>query len=336
MALTARYHADQTYTELRELIALLGALREERKNVVFVADQLPRWREDQELYDRLHADSRKLGIDNGRIDRGDPQKTPITDDFCVDSVNRLPLMDFEQRYQQVLTEARQANVAFYAIPPSGLQAVPAGTLPALNELNDSLQELARETGGLAVIDSNDLNAGLRRIADDQSAYYVLGYYTTNTKFDGRIRKITVKLNGQTIRARREYRAPTQAEIAALANRPALSPVQSGPPSLVGEASAYRIPFHQAPEKTSRLEFERTDRLRIEWPMLAPLDRRDARLLDSGGKPLPIDVPLSENDIAKTIVAEVPLAPFARGVYSIELTAGAGGKTEQRRLTFTIK
>jgi hypothetical protein len=165
---------------------------------------------------------------------------------------------------------------------------------------------------------------------------VLGYYTTNTKFDGKVRKITVKLKGQTIRARREYRAPTPAEIAAMANRPVAPPIQSGPPSLVGEPAAFRVTLRQAPEKTSRLEFTRSDRLRVEWPVLSPLDRREARLLDSTGKPLPIDVPLSENEGAKTIVAELALAPFGKGVYSIELTAGAGGKTEQRRLTFTMK
>jgi hypothetical protein len=334
----ARYHADQTYTVLRELIALLGAVREERKNVVFVADQLLRWREDIGLHTRLlgNAGHPKIGIDNGRIDRGDPTKTPITDDFCADAANRLPLMDFENRYEQVLTEARQANVAFDAIPPSGLQAPSLADRPVLEDNNNSLLELARETGGIAVIDSNNLDAGLRRIADDLSAYYVLGYYTTNTTFDGKIRKITVKLKGQTIRARREYRAPTHAEIAAMANRPVPAPVQSGPPALIGEPAAFRVAFHQPPEQTSRLEFTRTDRLRVEWPVLAPLDRREARLLDSSGKPLPVDVPLSENDAAQSLVAEVPLAPFTRGLYSIELTAGGGGRIEQRRLTFTIK
>ena len=342
----ARYHADQTYSALRDLIALLGAIREERKNVVFASDKLPRWRENIQLASTLSAGHPKIGINNGRINRGDPNQTPITDDFCADAANRLPLMDFENRYQQVLTEARQANVAFYAIPPSGLQAPPTeldrNGLPteykrrALEHDNDSLTELARETGGIAVIDSNDLNAGLREIADDQSAYYVLGYYTTNTKFDGKVRRITVKLNGQTIRARREYRAPTQAEIAAIANRPVPAPVASGPPTLIGEPAASRVALHQAPEKSAHLEFARTDRLRVEWPVLARLDRREARLLDSSGKPLPIDVPLSESEAASRIVAEIPLAPFTRGVYSIELTAGGGGKTEQRRLTFTIK
>src|SRR5205085_513508 len=121
-ALRARYHADQTYTVLRELIAKLGAIREERKNLVFVSDHLPRWRGDVELQDRLAAGTPTAGIDSGRVGLGDPHKTAVTDYSCAADVNRLPMMDFENRYQQVLTEALQANVAFYAIPPSGLQA----------------------------------------------------------------------------------------------------------------------------------------------------------------------------------------------------------------------
>jgi VWFA-related protein len=450
-ALIARYEADQTYTGLRDLLSLLGAVREERKNVVFVSNQLARWREDPELYDRLHAESPKLGIDNGRIDRGDPQKTPVTDDFCVDAVNRLPLMDFERRYQQVLTEARQANVAFDVIPPSGLQAVPSALGRLLDESHDSLIELARETGGIAVTDSNDLNAGLRRIADDLQAYYVLGYYTTNTKFDGRVRKIGVKLKGETIRARREYRAPTQAEINALAatasaggpgvaaptadretalavleraSRPfasytawnrrtltvvtELSPTsiraarwKSGadvtvtavsadgaaiatakgkieadtyaaavpltidpakPPArisvdvtgpgerpaddwqklspaggtLVADPIAYRSASRVSPRPVAAFEFARNQRIRIEWPVLAPaLDRREARLLDKTGKPLPVDLSVAEDPAKKVVLLEMSLSGLPHGDYLFELTVGAGADTERHLLAIRI-
>ena len=250
-------------------------------------------------------------------------------------------MDFEPRYRELLNEAIRQNVSVYVITPSGLQAPStyAGNV-AVRAANSDLKGLADATDGIAVIDTNDPNAGFERIADDLAAYYVLGYYTTNTKWDGGVRTIKVKLkrSGETIRARRQYRAPTEAEIASLANRSAApaATVQSGPATLIGDPAAFRVGLHQPPEKAPRLEFTRTDRLRVEWPVLAPLDRREARLLDSSGKPLPIDVPLSENEAAKMIVAEVPLAPFAKGVYSIELTAGASGKTEHRRLTFTIK
>jgi hypothetical protein len=336
-ALAARYHADQTYTELRELIALLGAVREERKNLVFVSNLLPRWREDIEMSDRLSPGLPKPGIDNGRVTSGDPKQSTVTGYTCAADVTRLPLMDFENRFQQVLSEARAANVAFYVVPPSGLQSrTTIGDIRILEAHVQDLRELARETGGLAFVDNNDLNAGLKQIADDLQAYYVLGYYTTNMKFDGRLRTITVKLNGTAIRSRREYRAPTQAEIAALANRPVPAPAQTGPPAVIGEPVAYRLAPRQPPEKLSRLECDRTDRLRVEWPVLAPLDRREARLLDSAGTPLPIDLPLSENESNKTVTVELPLAPFARGVYSIELTAGAGPTTERRRLTFVMK
>jgi hypothetical protein len=147
----------------------------------------------------------------------------------------------------------------------------------------------------------------------------------------------VKPGGKSIRARREYRAPTEAEIAAMAN-PARAPVrvESGPPAIIGEPTAYRVTRAEGAQKVSLLEFVRGDRLRVEWPVLAPLDRREARMLDSAGKPMPFDLPVSEAAERMTVVVELPLAAFGRGMYSIELTAGAGGKTEQRKLTFMMK
>jgi VWFA-related protein len=334
--LKARHYGDQTFTLLQELVATLGAVREERKNVVFVSDKLLRWREDQSMFDRLQPGLPKMGIDNGRVGLGDPQQTAVTSYSCAADVNRLPLMNFERRFDQLLTDARRANVAFYPITPSGLQAPPGPeAVKILQAENEDLRLLARDTGGIAVVESNDLNAGMRRIADDLQAYYVLGYYTTNTKYDGGIRKIGVKVKGQTVRARREYRAPTAAEIAAIAS-PKPPAEAAGPPELVGEPVAFRVAPRQAAEKVTALEFVRADRLRVSWPVLAPLDRREARLLDSAGKPLPIDLPLAEDTAAKTVTVELPLAPFGRGSYSIELTAGSGTRTERRRLTFVMK
>jgi hypothetical protein len=50
----------------------------------------------------------------------------------------------------------------------------------------------------------------------------------------------------------------------------------------------------------------------------------------------IDLPVSEAPDGKSVVVELPLAPFGRGGYSIELTAASGGRSEQRRLTFLVK
>jgi hypothetical protein len=313
-----------------------------------VTNLLPRWREDRQLFESV-TNARggsipRTGIERGRITSDNREIVTNARDGagnltgCIGEGQRLSLMDFEPRYRELIDAARRDNVSFYVITPGGLQAPPGlSQQRQMRAAYDDLKSLADETGGIAVTDTNDLDAGFRRIADDLAAYYVLGYYTTNTKFDGGLRKISVKMKGKAIRARREYRAPTEAEIAAMANpAPAAAPVAIGPPAIIGEPIAYRVTRAEGAQKVSLLEFVRADRLRVEWPVLAPLDRREARLLDSAGKPLPIDVPVAENGPAKTVAVELALAPLARGVYAIELTAGSSGATERRRLTFMMK
>src|SRR5437764_3907498 len=115
---------------------------------------------------------------------------------------------------------------------------------------DDLISLANETDGIPIVNTNDLNGGMKRIADDLAAYYVLGYYTTNTKFDGGIRNIKVRLksSGKQIRARRQYRAPTEAEIAALASGVGTS-----------SAAAASAPPPPSPYETALVALERASR-----------------------------------------------------------------------------
>ena len=59
----------------------------------------------------------------------------------------------------------------------------------------NLKQLAEETGGVAAVGTNDLNKALDRIVLENSSYYVLGYYSTNEKRDGKLRNISVKVAG---------------------------------------------------------------------------------------------------------------------------------------------
>ncbi len=110
--------------------------------------------------------------------------------------------------------AIRANVLLYPIDARGLVAQAplgdattgsnggigmfAGTsaqsvLNNLQRSQDTLYALAKDTGGNAMFDSNDLALGIQQAADAFSSYYEIGYYPANTSADGRFRRIKISL-----------------------------------------------------------------------------------------------------------------------------------------------
>ena len=65
--------------------------------------------------------------------------------------------------------------------------------------------LAEDTGGKAFLDSNDLAGEIQQARDDVHSYYILGFYSTNAKEDGKFRRIQVKLNKPGLQAKLDYR-----------------------------------------------------------------------------------------------------------------------------------
>jgi hypothetical protein len=153
----------------------------------------------------------------------------------------LSELDHEQRIRTIFDEANRANVSFYPIDPRGLvvfdeQIVPAAgvgfgrfanpTVPApvdaarLTARSTSLRMLAEATDGLAIVGSNDIERGFKRITDDMSSYYLLGYYSSG-KLDGKFHSIRVRVKrpGVEIRARRGYLAPSAADVAKATLKP---------------------------------------------------------------------------------------------------------------------
>jgi len=66
--------------------------------------------------------------------------------------------------------------------------------------------LARATGGVAFLDNNDLNAGLRQALEDQSGYYLLEFHpdsaeTERIRREGKYRRLTLKLRRPGLRVR---------------------------------------------------------------------------------------------------------------------------------------
>ncbi len=144
-------------------------------------------------------------------------------------------VDNQSQLRATVNTAVRSNVAFYPIDARGLSAlVPGGdatqagavgnnlysgagqrTLKEnFNNQQETLGSLALDTGGKALLDSNDLTEGMVQVHKDISSYYVLAYASSNPAQDGRYRRIQVKLAPRSahLKAKLEYRqgyyAPT--------------------------------------------------------------------------------------------------------------------------------
>ena len=152
----------------------------------------------------------------------------VSDDFLRD-------VSLEQRFRDVVDAAQRSNTALYFFRASGLMgpslytASGGGTAHPSDVATLGAEEmqvavgggehLADETGGASITTSNDLAAGLARMARDGSAYYLLGYQPERTP-DGKWHRLQVKVGrpGLEVRARRGYVATAAATPDAPAGR----------------------------------------------------------------------------------------------------------------------
>jgi VWFA-related protein len=214
---------DTLQSSLESLMNRLRDLRDERKNVLFISEGWVPRRPREDLLANSSGEVPTIGLGTPTSNRtGGNQRTPASDDraWCDKEVARLAGIDFEQRYRALLTSATRANVAFYPIDTGGLKGPAVGQAEVATAAGaaardadgrgarQTLRELAENTGGLAVLDTNDLGAGVRRVSDDLASYYLVGYYSTNSSHDGRYRRIEVKVNVPRVEvsARRGYYA----------------------------------------------------------------------------------------------------------------------------------
>jgi VWFA-related protein len=203
-----------TLEALKGLVVHLGGLREERKAVLAITEGWILYGRETQL---------TTATSTARVNPFDTEMSRCETDRGI-----LAQETHELDFRSMLNDANKANVSFYPVDPRGLVALdtPFGdeVVDVSTDLNrvrarlDSLRTMAENTDGLAIVDSNDINRGLRRVIDDLTSYYLLGYYSTNTKPDGRFRSIKVKVKrpGVDVRARPGYRAATREEMAAMA------------------------------------------------------------------------------------------------------------------------
>lgn len=135
--------------------------------------------------------------------------------------------DNQIELRTAIDAAVRAHVSIYPVDTRGLQAiVPGGDarqasgrgqslfsgrgvaqqFSRLAASQDTLTSLAEDTGGRAFTDTNNFGEAFDRVRRDISAYYLLGYSSTNTVKDGRFRRIQVRVkrDGLRVEARAGY------------------------------------------------------------------------------------------------------------------------------------
>ncbi len=219
----------KTLDALDDLIEHLEGIREERKFVVLLSEGWVLYRRDERLARPLAGSvpggPEPIGVDpQGRLTR-DPNRNQVIDS-CERERAMLAFVDHQLDFRRILQRANRANVSFYPVDARGLVAFdepigpnrpspPSVDAARLRERQNALKELAENTDGFWVLNTNQIETGLARMVADTSAYYLLGYYSTNTKLDGRFRRLTVRVKrpGVDVRARPGYLAPTESELA---------------------------------------------------------------------------------------------------------------------------
>lgn len=205
------YNAQSTMRVLKEIAEWLNGLQGRRKTIIFMSEGI-----DYDITDVIR-----------QFDAPGNSASALIDDI-----------------RETINAAARSNVSIYAIDPRGLSQLadvsigvtgwadaqggviaaggdgPAaapnasgiGARGLANELvlsQMNLRALAEETNGYAAVSSNDFTSAFDRIVRDNSSYYLLAYYPSSSRRDGKFHRIQVRVarQGLTVRARRGYVAP---------------------------------------------------------------------------------------------------------------------------------
>ena len=225
----------QDFTSDRDLlIATINKFRagDSSENATFAdegadsQDQSGQFVADETEFNIFNADLKLAALEDAARTLGQyPEKKALV---YISSGIQKNGVDNQSQLRATVNTAVRANVAFYPIDARGLVAlVPGGDATqqgaAGNGLysgtgqnsvrnnfvnqQETLATLAIDTGGKALLDSNDLTEGMRQVQKDFSSYYILSYVSTNPTLNGAYRRIQVKLAPRLadLRAKLDYR-----------------------------------------------------------------------------------------------------------------------------------
>jgi VWFA-related protein len=298
----------------------------------------------------------------------------------------------QTKFPAVISAANRANVSIYTIDAAGLRTE-SGTAESARELNSivaqrlgqqrigsdrmsngpymkslerneellrfdprsGLGQLADQTGGFLIHDTNDLANGVRRINDDMHGYYMVTYVPQNAEYDGKFRHISVKLTKPSLEVQTRkgyYAVESLGQLPVLDyEAPAIAAARNADPDsksgrFIGSALSFPEPQRPglslilAETPLSALSFSSTENktYSTNFSVVALIRDTANQVVQKLSQHYPLTGPLDKLDAAKKgeilFYRETQLAP---GNYTVELIAydGSSGKVSVRKTAVAI-
>jgi VWFA-related protein len=177
-----RHRAHVAFSTAYEILRKFEQVHDRRKAFIYISEGY-----DFDPYARSRAKAAADRNPTPPSSSADAGQVPDTNPFS-NSNNEFAAADLAAELAELTREANRANTTIYTIDPRGLVAGPDIAQTTLNsvdwqdhvrETQNSLRTIAELTGGIAVVNQNDFEKAFKRIDNETSDYYVIGYYSGN-------------------------------------------------------------------------------------------------------------------------------------------------------------
>jgi VWFA-related protein len=194
-----RYRAHVAFSTMYDFLKNLEAVRDRRKAVIYISDG---YDFNPFVTSRTDYQNQMSGRTQQSTDSSNQSQQQNQDeDPFLKQGQEFADADLMRELAELTRAANRANTSLYTIDPRGLVGMPdldqtvdqTDWMDYIRKSQDSLRVLAENTGGIAVVNQNDFDKALKRIDNETSDYYVLGYYSSNPDPTIRTRKLELKV-----------------------------------------------------------------------------------------------------------------------------------------------
>jgi VWFA-related protein len=193
-----RYRAHVAFSTAYDIMGKLQQVHNRRKAFIYVSNGY-----DFNPFEttRLKQEQERYGGSQNNSEDGSGNQEEANPFLRERSGNIFHEADLASELSELTRAANRANASIYTIDPRGLVGMPdldekidmVEWQDYIRTSQDSLRVLAEQTGGIAVVNQNDFDKALKRIDNETSDYYVVGYYSSNPDPTKRRRRIEIKL-----------------------------------------------------------------------------------------------------------------------------------------------